>query len=228
MSVLYNLKNINKIYQDGKVCALNNIQMKIYQGEILCILGPSGSGKSTLLNILGGIDKPTSGEILFKNKKIQNMFQYRKENIGFIFQDYYLITNLNVRENIELSYYINKNSFPMDEVMELLHIKHLEKKYPYELSGGERQRVAIARAVIHNPSVLIADEPTGALDEKNGKMVLEFLKKIHDVYHTTIILVTHNPNIAYMSDRTIKMNSGSIQEVIKNEVKIEPKELGWS
>ena len=112
--------------------------------------------------------------------------------------------------------------------MELLNIKHLKDKYPYELSGGERQRTAIARAVVHNPKILICDEPTGALDEKNGKNILEFLKKINELYHTTIIIVTHNPNIASMSDRTIKMNSGEIKEIIKNKEKIEPQKLRWA
>lgn len=228
MSVLYELKNISKIYNEGKVCALSNINLKIYQSEILVILGPSGSGKSTLLNILGGIDKESSGNLLFQNKSIENVFKYRKENIGFVFQDYYLINNLTVKENIELAHYISKSPFRIDEVMELLNIKHLKDKYPYELSGGERQRTAIARAVVHNPKILICDEPTGALDEKNGKNILEFLKKINELYHTTIIIVTHNPNIASMSDRTIKMNSGEIKEIIKNKEKIEPQKLRWA
>ena len=228
MSILYQLKNINKYYNEGRVCALSNINLKIYKGEILVILGPSGSGKSTLLNILGGIDVESSGKMLFQNRTIQNVFKYRKENIGFVFQDYYLIYNLTVQENIELAHYISKAPFRIEDVMELVNIKHLKNKYPYELSGGERQRVAIARAIVHNPKILICDEPTGALDEENGKNVLSFLKKINEMYHTTIIIVTHNPNIANMSDRIVKMNSGEIKEIIKNETKIDPKDLGWS
>lgn len=228
MSILYQLKNVSKFYNEGRVCALSNINLKVYRGEILVILGPSGSGKSTLLNILGGIDVESNGKMLFQNRTIQNIFKYRKENIGFIFQDYYLINNLTVKENIELAHYISKAPFRIDEVMELVNIKHLKHKYPYELSGGERQRVAIARAVVHNPKILICDEPTGALDEQNGKKVLEFLKKINETYHTTIIIVTHNPNIALMSDRIVKMNSGEIKEIIKNEMKIEPENMRWS
>ena len=216
----YKMKNVSKVYGQGntKFVALNRINLKIKKGDFVVILGPSGSGKSTLLNLLSGIDKPTKGEIWFENKMIskyndEKLRKYRKRYISFIFQNYHLIPCLNVKENIELSLKLTNQPILKKEVFKLLKIENLKNKYPYQLSGGEMQRVAIARAIIKNPQVLFCDEPTGALDEKNGKVVLSLLKKINYKYKTTIILVTHNPSIVYLANQVIYLKNGKIEKI---------------
>lgn len=231
MNKVYKLENIYKFY--NKTYALSNINLEINEGELVVILGPSGSGKSTLLNLIGGIDKSSKGKIYFKNSRVDNLNtiklnNYRKNNIGFVFQSYNLLSNLNVYENIELGANISKNHLNITKIMDKLNLTKLKNKYPYQLSGGEMQRTAIARAIVKNPSVLLCDEPTGALDETNGKEVLKVLKFLNEEYKTTVIIVTHNPAIALISDKIIKMNSGKIVEIIKNEDKKPISELGWS
>lgn len=172
MNNVYKLENIYKFY--NKTYALSNINLEINEGELVVILGPSGSGKSTLLNLIGGIDKSSKGKIYFKNSRVDNLNtiklnNYRKNNIGFVFQNYNLLSNLNVYENIELGANISKNHLNITKIMDKLNLTKLKNKYPYQLSGGEMQRTAIARAIVKNPSVLLCDEPTGALDESNGK-----------------------------------------------------------
>lgn len=233
--MLYKLENVYKTYKSTNEDnhALNDIDIEIYEGDIVVILGPSGSGKSTLLNILSGIDNPTKGKVYFKNKRIDKLNEleltdYRKDNLGFIFQSYNLISNLTIKENIELGSHLSKNPISISDLIKKVGLEEHKNKYPYQLSGGQMQRVAIARSLSKNPSVLFCDEPTGALDEETGKVVLELLQDINKNYKTTIIIVTHNPSIADMADIVIKMNSGKIVEKTKNKNKKQAQELRWA
>ncbi len=235
MSSLYRLININKKYpkQDSENAALKELNFDIGEQEIVVILGPSGSGKSTLLNILSGIDNPTNGEIWFKEQRIdqlkeKELTEYRKQNLGFIFQSYNLVSNLTVTENIELGSNLSDNPLSMDNILDIVGLKNHKDKYPYQLSGGQMQRVAIARALIKNPKVLFCDEPTGALDEATGKKILESLQEINEKYHTTMIIVTHNPSIAEMAHTVIKMNSGKVIEFYHNTKRKKAKDLRWA
>lgn len=235
MTEIYKLKNINKVYDNfnGNSHALKDINLSLIEGDIIVILGPSGSGKSTMLNILSGIDYPTSGEIYFYDQELDKLSDdkltdYRKDNLGFIFQSYNLISNLTVKENVELGKQLALNPLNIDEVMNAVGLKDQKHKYPYQLSGGQMQRVSIARSLVKNPKVLFCDEPTGALDEENGKKVLKLLQEINEKYKTTMIIVTHNPSIAKMANTVIKMNSGNIVEVIKNDEVISAEDLRWA
>lgn len=229
------LEDVSKVYKTGDIetYALKNISITIDDGEFLVILGPSGSGKSTLLNVISGLDNVTSGEIRFNNEIISNynskeLTYFRRRNLGFIFQQYNLLQNLNVRENVEIGSTIGKNPLDVDEVVEKVGLLNQKFKYPSQLSGGEQQRVSIARSIAKNPSILFCDEPTGALDENTGKRILDILQKMNEEYNTTTVVITHNPNIALMADRIIKMNSGKIEERIKNENKKNAFEIKWS
>lgn len=232
---LYRLEKIYKTYKLNDIDnhALNDVDLSINEGEIVVILGPSGSGKSTMLNLLSGIDKPTKGKIFFGETRIDKMIDleltnYRKDYLGFIFQSYNLISSLTVKENIELGKELSTNPLNMDDVIKSVELKDQKNKYPYQLSGGQMQRVAIARSLVKNPRVLFCDEPTGALDEKTGKKVLELLQQINKKYNTTMIIVTHNPSIALMANTVIKMNSGKIKEIIHNKEVIDAKDLRWA
>lgn len=232
---LYKISHVNKVYknQSQTLQALKDIQLEIPEGKIVVILGPSGSGKSTMLNILSGIDIPTSGEVLFQNKQIDHMSDleltdYRRQYIGFIFQSYNLISNLTVSENIELGSHLSEQPLDMNEIIKTVGLEHHKHKYPYQLSGGQMQRVSIARALVKNPKVLFCDEPTGALDEKTGKDTLKALQDINEKYHTTMMIVTHNPSIAEMADIVVRMNSGEIVEEIHNVKKKHAEDLGWA
>ena len=235
MNTIYRLKKVNKVYQNNAASnwALDNINLEIQEGEIVVILGPSGSGKSTMLNILSGIDNPTSGEVYFKDERIDSLKEeelilYRRKNLGFIFQSYNLISNLTVYENIETGEHLSENPLKMNEILKTVGLTDQKDKYPYQLSGGQMQRVSIARALIKNPTVLFCDEPTGALDEKTGKRVLKSLQKINKEYHTTMIIVTHNPSIADMAHTVIKMNSGVIESISHNKEIKDADELRWA
>lgn len=232
---LYKLEKVYKTYKNRSQenHALNGIDLTINEGEIVIILGPSGSGKSTMLNVLSGIDYVTKGKVYFNGERLdkftdENLTDYRKDNLGFIFQSYNLLSNLTVKENIELGSELSDNPISVKEMIKEVGLNEHKNKYPYQLSGGQMQRVAIARAIVKNPKVLFCDEPTGALDEKTGKNVLALLQKINKKYHTTMIIVTHNPSIANMGNTVIKMNSGNIVEVIKNEEVIDAKDLRWA
>jgi putative ABC transport system ATP-binding protein len=229
------LKNVNKVYKTGDIetYALKDVSLEIKQGELLVIVGPSGSGKSTLLNVISGLDSPTSGEISFNGEVIskydsKKLTKFRRDNLGFIFQQYNLLQNLTVKENIEIGAAIGKNPFEIDEIIQKVGIESEKNKYPYQLSGGQQQRVSIARSVAKNPDILFCDEPTGALDEATGKQVLDILQKMNEELKTTTVVITHNPNIALMADRVIKMNSGRIAEIVKNEFKKNAFEINWS
>ena len=232
---LYKLENVYKTYNldEQENHALNDIDLEIKEGEIVVILGPSGSGKSTMLNLLSGIDSPTKGKIYFKDRPINKMSDleltnYRKTYLGFIFQSYNLVSSLTVKENVELGRELSTLPLDINEVIDAVELKDQKNKYPYQLSGGQMQRVAIARSLVKNPSVLFCDEPTGALDEKTGKKVLELLQDINKKYKTTMIIVTHNPSIALMANTVIKMNSGKIVEIIHNKKVASAKDLRWA
>ncbi len=232
---IYKLEKAYKTYKskNEENHALNGIDLSITEGEIVIILGPSGSGKSTMLNILSGIDFLTKGKVYFNDQRLDKMKEeeltnYRKENLGFIFQSYNLIPNLTVKENIELGKELSDTPLSIDTIIKEVGLKDHVHKYPYQLSGGQMQRVAIARALVKNPKVLFCDEPTGALDEKTGKNVLALLQKINQKYHTTMIIVTHNPSIAQMGNTVIRMNSGKIVETIHNKKIVDAKDLRWA
>lgn len=232
---IYKLEKAYKTYKskNEENYALNGIDLSITEGEIVIILGPSGSGKSTMLNILSGIDFLTKGKVYFNDQRLDQMKEeeltnYRKENLGFIFQSYNLIPNLTVKENIELGKELSDTPLSIDTIIKEVGLKDHVHKYPYQLSGGQMQRVAIARALVKNPKVLFCDEPTGALDEKTGKNVLALLQKINQKYHTTMIIVTHNPSIAQMGNTVIRMNSGKIVETIHNKKIVDAKDLRWA
>lgn len=235
METIYKLDHVSRIYKSYSETthALEDINLTLNKGEIIVILGPSGSGKSTFLNVLSGIDQPDKGSIYFEDQKISKLKEneltdYRKDHLGFIFQSYHLIPNLTIKENIELGSKLGTNTLDINEIIEAVGLKEQFHKYPYQLSGGQMQRVAIARALVKNPEVLFCDEPTGALDEETGKKILCLLQEINQKYHTTMIIVTHNPSIADMASTVVKMNSGKVVEIIHNEEIISAQELRWA
>ncbi len=223
-----NIKNLSKKYGNNEV--LKNINLTIETGNICVLLGPSGSGKSTLLNLIGGIENPDEGTIKIENIDITKMNEadltiYRREHLGFIFQFYNLIPNLTVRENIEVSAELSNEPLNIDELLKMLGLTDHADKFPNQLSGGQQQRCAIGRALVKNPSLLLCDEPTGALDSKTSKEILELIEKIHDNYNSTIIIVTHNEAITGMSNKIVKLHDGKIISDIKNEKVIKAKEI---
>ena len=224
---LIEVKNLSKIYGSGEaeVKALKNINLNIEQGEFVAIVGPSGSGKSTLLHLLGGVDKPSSGEVIIKGESIYKLREkelsiLRRRKLGFIFQFFNLIPVLTAQENIEMPVLLDNEKIDKKYMNELLRILGLEERknnYPSQLSGGQQQRVSIGRALANKPSIILADEPTGNLDSKNSKEVLELLKYCAKKYNQTLILITHDINIAKSADRVITIEDGEItsDEVIK-------------
>nr|WP_307989287.1 ABC transporter ATP-binding protein [uncultured Niameybacter sp.] len=228
------LKEVSKIYKSGEIetAALKGVDLTIEDGEVLIVLGPSGSGKSTLLNVMSGLDSPSTGQMYYKDIAIHELDQkgltkFRRKYLGFIFQQYNLLQNLTVKENIEMGAALSENALPIEEVIEAVGLTDKSHKYPSQLSGGEQQRVAIARSVVKNPAVLFCDEPTGALDEKTACQVLALLEKMNQLYHTTLVIITHNPSIALMGDRVIKMNSGIVHNIYKNVDKKRVEEIKW-
>ncbi len=227
-------KSLSKTYQMGeiKVHALVDVNLTIYRGEFIVLLGPSGSGKSTLLNILGGLDRPSSGSARFAEHELTaateaQLTQYRREHVGFVFQFYNLIPSLTVRENVELVTDISEQPMPATEALGLVGLADRLDHFPSQLSGGEQQRVAIARAIVKRPEVLLCDEPTGALDYVTGKLVLEVIERINRELGTTAIVITHNAAIAGMADRVLFLGGGRIQRIEQNARKLSPSELSW-
>jgi len=227
-------RGLSKAYRMGDidVHALRSVNLEFYKGELVVLLGASGSGKSTLLNILGGLDVPTSGEVFYRDHNLSidddaELTRYRREHVGFVFQFYNLIPSLTALENVELVTDIAKNPMPADEALRLVGLGDRMHHFPAQLSGGEQQRVAIARAVAKRPEVLLCDEPTGALDYATGKLVLEAIERVNRELGTTTAIITHNVAIADMADRVLRMRSGQIAEVHRNEKKASPKDLVW-
>jgi putative ABC transport system ATP-binding protein len=232
--VVFEARGLAKVYRMGEleVHALRQLDLEIYRGELVVILGPSGSGKSTLLNILGGLDVPTEGTVRFFEHELttasdKELTRFRREHVGFVFQFYNLISSLTARENVALVTEIAEH--PMDplEALRLVGLGDRCDHFPAQLSGGEQQRVAIARAVAKRPDALLCDEPTGALDYETGKMVLEVLEKANRELGTTTAIITHNVSIAAMADRVIRMRSGQISEITRNLRRASPGELAW-
>ncbi len=232
--VLLRVSEVSKIYTMGevKVEALKQVSADFFAGELVVLLGASGSGKSTLLNIVGGLDVPTDGKILFNGREItaateEELTVYRRESIGFVFQFYNLISSLTALENVQMVTEIAKNPMSAEEALRLVGLADRMHHFPAQLSGGEQQRVAIARAVAKRPELLLCDEPTGALDYKTGKLVLEVIRKVNGELGTTTFVITHNVSIAAMADRVVHMRSGEITEIERNERKVTPSELSW-
>lgn len=226
--------NLTKIYRMGEVeiPALRGVDLEIYAGEFVVLLGPSGSGKSTLLNILGGLDTPTSGEAHWRDHNLataneRELTRYRREHVGFVFQFYNLISSLTVRENVALVTDIATNPLTPEAALQLVGLEQRMDHFPSQLSGGEQQRVAIARAIAKRPDVLLCDEPTGALDYQTGKVVLDVIAKINQELGTTAIVITHNAAISGMADRILRLANGQIIAVEENRHKVTPAELSW-
>lgn len=234
MELAFHGSGLSKIYQTGEteVHALRGADLEIPAGELLVLLGPSGSGKSTLLNIVGGLDRPTSGELYYRDTDLvalddRDLTRFRRANIGFIFQFYNLIPSLTARENIQLVTDIASNPMDALEALELVGLTDRADHYPAQLSGGEQQRVAVARAVAKQPGVLLCDEPTGALDSKTGVRVLETLALANRELGTTVVIITHNVGIAAMADRVLHFLDGRIARVEVNEKPIAAREISW-
>ena len=226
------IKDARKHYGEGEtlVNALDGVSLSLGEGKIYVILGPSGSGKSTLLNMIGGLDSLDSGEITISGRNIsrsdkKKMTDYRREDVGFVFQFYNLIPDLTVQENIQVVADIAKQPMDIEEVMKALDIDKYKNRFPKELSGGQQQRVAIARALIKNPKILLCDELTGALDSKSSRNVLKFIEKVNEQFKTTIIIITHNESIAYMADTVIRIKDGQVASCTNNGNKRSAEEL---
>ena len=227
------LNQIKKSFGSGenRVQVLKGIDLAVEKGEFCVLLGPSGSGKSTLLNILGGIDRADSGDILIDGERMADMNEkaltlYRR-HLGYIFQMYNLIPNLTVRENIEVGAYLSRRPLDVDELLHLLGLWDHRGKLPNQLSGGQQQRTSIGRAIVKNPDILLCDEPTGALDYKTGKEILKLIETVNQKYGNTVIMVTHNDAIRLMADRVVRLRDGSIRSNETNAVKVPAQDLEW-
>ncbi len=233
-NMLVEFRDVVKTYGTGEglQIAVDHVNFEIEEGEFVVILGQSGAGKSTVLNMLGGMDQPTEGTVLVAGQKVSEMNDkqlstYRADIIGFIFQFYNLLPSLTAYENIVLTKSIVKNARDADELLHLVGLDHCRDKFPSQMSGGEQQRVSIARALAKNPKILLGDEPTGALDSETGVMVLELLQKLCKKEGKTVILVTHNADIAKCADRVIRMKNGKIKENTVNKNPLPVKEVDW-
>ena len=234
MSKYIEFRDVKKIYKMGEVSieALSGVDFTVDKGEFVVVAGASGAGKSTILNILGGMDSPTSGEIIVDNNKInkysnKELITYRRYDIGFVFQFYNLVQNLTARENVELATQICKNPLDVDEVMDAVGLGDRKNNFPAQVSGGEQQRVAIARALAKNPKILLCDEPTGALDYNTGKSILKLLQDTCRSMNMTVIIITHNLALTPMGDKVIKVKNGKISSVTINENPIPVERIEW-
>lgn len=233
-TAVFEARGLTKVYRMGEteVQALRGIDLDLYQGEFLVLLGPSGSGKSTLLNILGGLDVPTSGRVRFRDHDLSHeddelLTHYRREHVGFVFQFYNLIPSLTAWENVALVTDVAERPMDAGEALDRVGLAERRDHYPSQLSGGEQQRVAIARAIAKQPDVLLCDEPTGALDVKTGVVVLEVIERINRELGTTTAIITHNAAIAGMADRVVTLSDGKIAQVRANERRIAAREIVW-
>lgn len=217
---------------DTVVHAADHVCFEIEQGEFCVVLGPSGAGKTTVLNLLGGMDKATSGRITVGGKEVTGMrspelTEYRRLDVGFVFQFYNLMPNLTALENVELAQQVCPNALDPRDVMIQVGLQDRMGNFPAQLSGGEQQRVSIARALCKNPALLLCDEPTGALDSKTGAQVLELLKRLCEDFHTTVVIITHNASIAPLGNRVIRMRNGSVAEMTLNEHPARVEDITW-
>jgi putative ABC transport system ATP-binding protein len=231
---VFRARGLTKVYPMGEVevQALRGIDLELYAGELVVLLGPSGSGKSTLLNILGGLDTPTAGEVFYLDRNLSTASEreltlFRRHHVGFVFQFYNLIPSLTARENVAAVTEIAQAPMQPEDALALVGLGQRLDHFPAQLSGGEQQRVAIARAIAKNPAVLLCDEPTGALDSATGILVLEALEKVNRELGTLTVLITHNAGIAHMADRVIRLSDGHIVEERRNAVKRAAHELSW-
>ncbi len=233
-ATVFRARGLTKVYRMGDVAveALRGIDLELYRGELVVLLGPSGSGKSTLLNILGGLDVPTHGEVRYLDHVLTGaseaeLTRFRREHVGFVFQFYNLIPSLTARENVSAVTEIAQAPMRPEEALHLVDLDARLDHFPAQLSGGEQQRVAIARAIAKNPAVLLCDEPTGALDSATGVVVLEALERVNATLGTLTVLITHNVGIAGMADRVVRLSDGRIAEVRANAEKKAARELSW-
>jgi putative ABC transport system ATP-binding protein len=233
-SAVFRIRGVSKVYQMGdfEVHALRAVDLDLYSGELAVLLGPSGSGKSTLLNIIGGLDTPTAGEVIYADHDLtratdRQLTEYRRDHVGFVFQFYNLIPSLTALENVQLITEIAANPMKAEDALEIVGLQDRNNHFPAQLSGGEQQRVAIARAIAKQPDVLLCDEPTGALDFQTGKIVLEALEMVNRRLGTTTAVITHNVSIGRMADRVIHIGSGQIVSIDRNAVKARPADLVW-
>ncbi len=234
MSPIIEFKNVVKEYKSGNhtLKAMDNVSFTIDEGEFVVILGPSGAGKSTLLNLLGGLDCVTNGEIIVNNQNVESfndnqLTEYRAKNVGFIFQFYNLIPNLTALENVELMRDIVDMDIDGLEVLDSVGLKNHANQFPAQLSGGEQQRVSIARAVAKSPTMLLCDEPTGALDSKTGVLILNLLQDMSNNHNTTVVIVTHNSILAEAADKVIRIKNGQIEDIVVNEYPKKVVDLEW-
>jgi len=228
------LTDVSKIYRmdHTQVVALNKVSLEVYPGEFIVLLGPSGSGKTTLLNLIGGLDKPTSGQIEVNGINVSTMSRsqltgYRRHQIGFIFQFFNLIPTLTARENVEFAAELAGNPMPAEQLLREVGLNERMNHFPGELSGGENQRVAIARALATDPPVILCDEPTGSLDYETGKRIFKLLRTLNQTRHKTIVVVTHNAPVGAIADRLIRMRDGRIAGETRNEQPMDPDSLEW-
>jgi putative ABC transport system ATP-binding protein len=231
---IFHICGVSKIYRMGEVevHALRSVNLDLFEGELAVLLGASGSGKSTLLNIIGGLDVPTAGEVIYRDHNLTKasdaqLTEYRRDHVGFVFQFYNLIPSLTALENVQLITEIADNPMSAEEALEMVGLKERLNHFPAQLSGGEQQRVTIARAIAKRPEVLLCDEPTGALDYITGKIVLEVIEFINRELGTTTAVITHNAPIAQMADRVIRIGSGQIVSIEQNKTKARPADLVW-
>jgi putative ABC transport system ATP-binding protein len=231
---LARLHRVCKSYQmeAGEVRALTEVTLDVYRGEFLVVLGPSGSGKTTLLNVLGGIDTPSSGQLLVNDRDVgtlsdADLTQYRRHEVGFIFQFFNLLPTLTALENVEFAAELVESSRDPLEVLAAVGLEERADHFPSELSGGEQQRVAIARALVTDPPLVLCDEPTGNLDEETGKLILGLMRRLGQERHKTFVVVSHNSVISEMADRVVRLRDGQIARVQVNEMPAAPEELHW-
>jgi len=234
MDEILKVTGVTKTYLMGEVTitALAGVSFSLYEGEFVVVLGPSGSGKSTMLNLIGGIDAPSGGAIEYEGKDLCKLSQheltlYRRNAVGFVFQFYNLIPNLNARENIQLACNMSKNPIPAAELLERIGMSDRGSHFPSQLSGGQQQRVAIARALGKNPRILLCDEPTGALDVATGIEIIKLLRDFNKEYGKTVAIITHNSSIADIADRVFHVRDGRIDRIAVNENPIDPAEVVW-
>jgi putative ABC transport system ATP-binding protein len=233
-TVVFEARGVEKVYRMGEVdvAALRGVDLELYEGELVVVLGPSGSGKSTLLNVLGGLDTPTAGRVRWRDHDLTRaddalLTRYRRDHVGFVFQFYNLVPSLTASENVALAAEIARDPMRTEEALALVGLSSRADHFPSQLSGGEQQRVAIARAVVKRPDVLLCDEPTGALDVATGRLVLQALAGVNRDLGTTAVLITHNAAIAAIADRVLHVHDGRIARVDANDRRATPAELAW-